>query len=94
MTAQDPKKPYYDPKDADPENPKWSVVHVEFRRKFKHPVTLHELKELVKENPVLADMDLLGKGRLSVGKVSKDEWEFIMDLVEEREKDSSVKEEA
>lgn len=60
---------------------------MEFRRKFKHPVTLHELKDLVKEIKVLANMDLLGKGRLSVGKVSKDEWDFIMELVEKKEKE-------
>ena len=41
----------------------------------------------MKENKVLADMDLLGKGRLSVGKVSKEEWDFIMDLVGKREKE-------
>lgn len=83
LTAQDSKKPYYDPKDNDPENPKWSVVHVKFRRKFQNPVTLSELKEMVKANSnhVLKNMDLLGKGRLSVGKVSKKEWDFIMDLV-------------
>lgn len=86
FTAQDPKKPYYDQKDNDPENPKWSVVHVEFRRKFKKPVTLSELKEMVKGgNKILANMDLLGKGRLSVGKVSKKEWEFIMELVRKKD---------
>lgn len=91
LTAQDPKKPYYDPKDADPENPKWSVVHVEFRRKFKHPLTLHELKDLAKTNPALEKMDLLGKGRLSVGKVSKEEWDFIMEILEKREQEPDVK---
>lgn len=91
MTAQDPKKPYFDPKDADSENPKWSVVHVEFKRKFKYALTLHELKDLAKSNPVLAKMDLLSKGRLSVGKVSKDEWESIMDILEKREKEGEVK---
>ena len=87
LTAQDPKKPYYDPKDNDPENPKWSVVHVEFRRKFQHPVTLSELKEMGKANSnhVLKNMDLLGKGRLSVGKVSKKEWDFIMHLVDKKD---------
>lgn len=89
LTAQDPKKPYYDPKDNDPENPKWSVVHVEFRRKFKEPVTLSELKEMVKANSnhVLKNMDLLGRGRLSVGKVSKKEWDFIMNLIEKNDQE-------
>lgn len=58
---------------------------MEFRRKFKYPVTLHELKELAKNNQVLKAMDLLGKARLSVGKVTKEEWEFIMGLVEKKE---------
>lgn len=93
-TAQDSKKPYYDPKDNDPENPKWSVVHVEFRRKFRNPVTLSELKEMVKGgNKVLANMDLLGKGRLSVGKVSKNEWDFVMDLVKKKDEEELKNEE-
>ncbi|KFY70419.1 hypothetical protein V499_09183 [Pseudogymnoascus sp. VKM F-103] len=40
LTAQDPKAAYYDPKDTDPSNPRWSVVHVEFREKFSNPLTL------------------------------------------------------
>ena len=85
VTAQDLRKPYYDDKDRDPDNPKWSVVHVKFKRKFKFPVTLHELKDLAKDNEIVAGMDLLSKGRLSVGKVSKEEWELIMALVEAKE---------
>ena len=62
-------------------------MHVEYRRKFEKPVSLSELKEMVKanNNHVLKDMDLLGKGRLSVGKVSKKEWDFIMGLVAKKD---------
>ncbi|KAL5354052.1 hypothetical protein ACLOAV_000137 [Pseudogymnoascus australis] len=46
FTAQDPKAAYYDPKDKDPANPRWSVVHVVFREKFANPLTLRELKDM------------------------------------------------
>lgn len=85
LTAHNPKAAYYDPKD-DPENPKWSVVHVEYRREFKPEavVGLQELKKFGQEGP-LQGMQLLRQSRLSVSKVSQAEWAFIMGLVEERE---------
>ena len=87
LTARDPGKSYYDPKDTDPESPKWSIVKVELRRKFRVTVTLSELKEVVKteEGEVLKNMDLLSLGRLSVGKVRKSEWEFIMGMIQRKE---------
>jgi predicted RNA-binding protein with PUA-like domain len=83
MSAQDPQAAYYDPKDKDPENPRWSVVHVEFRRKFREMVSLREIKEC-KE---LESMMLRRQSRLSVSKVSEEEWKYIMNWAERKEKE-------
>jgi len=85
LSAQDPDATYYDPKDTDPANPKWSVVHVEFRRKFKHPITLKELRDFAATGKELGNMQILKQSRLSVSKVSKVEWEFLLKISEEKE---------
>lgn len=54
----------------------WSVVDVEFLQKFKQPITLGE----VKQHPELANMELLRLSRLSVQKVSKQEFDYILKL--------------
>ncbi|GAB7353692.1 hypothetical protein MBLNU459_g4096t1 [Dothideomycetes sp. NU459] len=79
-SAFDTQAPYYDPK-SDPNKPKWMLVHVKFVRKFAEKVTLKELQSYSKTNGVLEGMDLLNRGRLSVGKVSQAQWKFIMGLV-------------
>jgi len=86
LTAQDPSAPYYDPKDI-PDNPKWSIVRVEFRRKLKEPITLKELREYATVGP-LANMQMLKQTRLSVSKVGTEEWKFLIGVVEEREGDT------
>lgn len=58
-------------------------MHVEFRARFPKIITLKELNEYKKQTgSVLADMQTLRLSRLSVSKVTKEEWEFIMGLVE------------
>jgi predicted RNA-binding protein with PUA-like domain len=75
-TAFDPECKYYDPK-SDPDNPRWYMVDVRFKRKLKRTITLHELKP----HPQLADMPLLRKGnRLSVMPVDEAHWKFILAL--------------
>lgn len=86
MTAQDPDAAYHDPKDSDPANPRWSVVHVEFREKFANPLTLHELKEMQAGSKEIASLQLLKQSRLSVSAVSEGEWEFLRAVIAEREK--------
>lgn len=85
VSAQDPKAPYYDPKDLEVSNPKWSVVHVEFRRKLKEPITLKELREFATKGGPLENMQMLKQSRLSVSGVSREEWNFLMGIIEERE---------
>ncbi|KAK3951356.1 PUA-like domain-containing protein [Pseudoneurospora amorphoporcata] len=82
-TALDPKAAYYDPraKKAVTEgkgNP-WSLVHVEFREKFRKEIGLAELREWGRAGGPLEGMELLRMGRLSVCKVREAEWEFLMD---------------
>ncbi|KFX86595.1 hypothetical protein O988_09481, partial [Pseudogymnoascus sp. VKM F-3808] len=81
-TAQDPKAAYHDPKDTDPSNPRWSVVHVSFREKFAKPLTLHEMKTLQREGcKEIQGLQLLTQSRLSVSKVSAKEWEFLNEVI-------------
>ena len=54
----------------------WVVVDVAFVRKFKTPITLAEIKQ----DKVLANMDLLRLSRLSVQSVRKEEYEHIVGL--------------
>lgn len=80
-SAFDPEHPYYDPK-SDAENPKWSLVHVEFRQKFPALIKLKELHKFAKPGGVLENMQTLRQTRLSVSKISKKEWDFVLCLVE------------
>jgi predicted RNA-binding protein with PUA-like domain len=54
----------------------WVVVDVAFVKKFKTPVTLPQIKQ----DPALANMDLLRLSRLSVQSVRKEEYEHILGL--------------
>lgn len=75
-TAFDSQDPHFDPK-SDPDAPRWYLVDVKFKRKFKRTISLAELKECEE----LAGMRLLQRGnRLSVMPVTDEEWEFIVGL--------------
>ncbi|QSZ31424.1 hypothetical protein DSL72_000989 [Monilinia vaccinii-corymbosi] len=78
LSAHDPKAAYYDPKSS-PDDPKWSVVHVKFRQKLKTPITLKEIKAWFEERGnALNNMQMLKLARLSVSKVSSEEWRFLV----------------
>ncbi|KAL2055842.1 hypothetical protein ABVK25_004086 [Lepraria finkii] len=83
-SAFDPEHPYYDEK-SDREKPKWCLVHVEFRQKFVEIIKLKELQRNAKEGGVLENMQVLKQSRLSVSKVTKEEWIFITSLVDVEE---------
>ena len=75
-TAFEPQQKYYDPKSL-PDNPRWYMVDIKFKRKFKRTITLQELKNYAQ----LTEMPLLRKGnRLSVMPVGKKQWDFIIKL--------------
>lgn len=75
-TQFDKKSKYYDPK-ATEEKPRWFLVDLKFKKKFKRLVSLEEMKEKLE----LSEMKLVQKGnRLSIMPVTKDEWNFICAL--------------
>ena len=76
FTALDPASDYFDPKSSN-ENPRWWMVDVAYARKFARIITLRELKQ----HPQLSNMVILRRGnRLSITPVTKNEWEFILEL--------------
>lgn len=89
-TAFDEAHPYYDEK-SDRASPRWCVVHVEFRQKFTELIKLKELQKYAKDGGTLEKMQMLRQSRLSVSKVSKKEWDFILGLVEEEVKPEIAK---
>jgi predicted RNA-binding protein with PUA-like domain len=87
-TAFDPKDPYYDAK-SDKEKPKWYCVSVEFVKKFDKVVDLHTLKSHATNGGKLENMQLVTNSRLSVSRVSRDEWEFVLALAEKKDDEES-----
>ncbi|QGA20289.1 hypothetical protein EYB26_007991 [Talaromyces marneffei] len=83
-SAFDPAHPYYDEKSSR-ENPKWECVHVEFRRKFDQTLTLETLKSYGFPGQPLENMQTLRQSRVSVSRVSPQEWNFIMGLIDKQE---------
>jgi predicted RNA-binding protein with PUA-like domain len=78
-TAFDAKQKYYDAKST-PDNPRWMMVDVKFKKKFKHNVSLSALKEQKK----LSKMRLVQRGnRLSILPVTVSEWQFILKMAGE-----------
>ena len=77
FTSFDKKSKYYDPKSSE-ENPRWFMVDIKYKKKFKEIISLDTLKEM----KALKDMALVRKGnRLSIMPVSKKEWDAILDKV-------------
>ncbi len=76
FTAFDSQHRYFDPK-SDPDNPRWFLVDVKLKRKFKETIPLSFLRE----QTALKDMKILQRGcRLSITPVAKKEWNFILTL--------------
>tara|TARA_B100000925_G_scaffold290088_1_gene274472 strand:+ start:12697 stop:13149 length:453 start_codon:yes stop_codon:yes gene_type:complete len=74
--AWDKKSKYYDPK-SPKENPRWMMVEIRFKKKFKEILSLAELKE----TKGLEDMLILRKGnRLSITPVEKKHYEQIIGM--------------
>ena len=70
---------YFDAK-SDPDNPRWLMVDVRFKKKFKNPVTLQSIKAQKK----LSNMRLVQRGnRLSILPVTPVEWRHILKMADE-----------
>lgn len=69
----DKKSKYYDDKSS-PENPRWLMVDVRYKKAFKKPVTLQELKG----EKSLTDMRVVQRGqRLSIQPVEKKHFDKV-----------------
>ena len=76
-TAFDPGEKHFDPK-SDPQNPRWLMVDVRYKRKTKRLISLSEIKQYPDQ---LDGFALIRRGnRLSVMPVSKEHWDFILSL--------------
>lgn len=76
LTALDPKSKYYDPK-ATPEDPRWSLVDVEYVEHFPQLLSLDELRAA----KGLESMLVTRKGnRLSITPVDPKEWKVVLKL--------------
>lgn len=72
----DKKSEYFDPK-ATKEKPIWFCVEVAFVEKFKHHLSLAEIKN----DPTLKDMLVIKRGqRLSIQPVSQKDFDYICSL--------------
>jgi len=71
-TQFDKKGHYYDEK-SKKEDPRWSLVDVEFVARFPRRVSLDD----VKSEKALADMELVRYGRLSVQSVTKAQFDRV-----------------
>lgn len=83
-TAFDKKDPYYDAK-SDREKPKWYCVGVDFVKKFDDVVDLATIKSHAGSGGELEGMQLVTNSRLSVCRVRKEEWDFILGLAGEKD---------
>ncbi|WEW59219.1 hypothetical protein PRK78_004688 [Emydomyces testavorans] len=89
-TAFDPAHPYYDEKSTR-DNPKWEVVHVQFKSRFKQLITLAELKSYANPGGALENLQMLKQSRLSVSSVTPKQWKYIMSLAQEEEHNAEWK---
>lgn len=71
------KESYQDPTT---ENKNWVVVDIKPVKKLKRPVSLAEIKTVA----TLENMELVKNTRLSVQKVSKQEWDIILKMSNEK----------
>ncbi|MEI6206342.1 MAG: EVE domain-containing protein [Desulfuromonadales bacterium] len=76
-TALNPNGEHFDPKSSIA-NPIWYMVDVRYLESLPKPVTL----EKIKSNPLLAEMPLVKRSRLSIQPVSTEEWCIILGLGE------------
>lgn len=75
-SAFDPKDHHFDPRSTE-EKPLWYCVDVTLAERFRHIVTLSELRRHV----ALKDMFILRRGnRLSITPVSAKDWQYILKL--------------
>ncbi|XP_033832751.1 thymocyte nuclear protein 1 [Periophthalmus magnuspinnatus] len=82
-TQFDKKDVHYDAS-SKPENPKWSMVDVQYQRMMKRYLPLSELKKYYHQHSAkggpLKNLALFTRARLSVQPLTKEEYDFILSL--------------
>ncbi len=72
-TALNPEGEHFDPKSST-DKPLWYMVDLRYLEELPKAVTLEEIKC----NPLLEDMPLVKRSRLSIQPVSEDQWRMIL----------------
>jgi len=81
-TALDSTDKHFDAA-SDPDNPRWYMVDVRYKRKLARQISLKELRQY--KDDELQDLALLRRGnRLSVIPVSAEQWNFIVGLEQQK----------
>ncbi|XP_069894434.1 thymocyte nuclear protein 1 isoform X1 [Dipodomys merriami] len=84
-TQFDKNNPHYDPSSKE-DNPKWSMVDVQFVRMMKRFISLAELKTYHQTHKTtggpLKNMALFTRQRLSIQPLTQEEFDFILSLEE------------
>lgn len=74
-TALNPNAEHFDPR-ASVDNPIWYMVDIRYLAPLQRIVTL----ESIKQNPLLTDMPLVKRSRLSIQPVTESEWLIIVTM--------------
>lgn len=74
-TALDPGADHFDPK-ASQDNPIWYMVDVRADQPLPHGVTL----ATIRQHPLLADMPLVNRSRLSIQPLTADQFRILLQL--------------
>jgi len=76
-TQFDPDSKYFDPK-SDPDDPRWILVDVKYKRHLKRVLSLSEIKDHAE---ALGDFALTRRGnRLSIMPVSAEQWDYLLGM--------------
>ena len=76
-TQFDPDSKYYDPK-SDPDEPRWILIDVKYKRHLKRVLSLAEIKDHAE---ALGDFALTRKGnRLSIMPVAAEQWDYLLGM--------------
>ncbi|WP_376691320.1 EVE domain-containing protein [Wenzhouxiangella sp. EGI_FJ10409] len=76
-TQFDPDSKYHDPK-SDPDDPRWMLVDIKYKRHTKRTLSLREIKD---HADALDGLQLIKRGnRLSVMPIDKGHWDYILGM--------------
>ena len=91
-TCFDEKSKYFDAKSTT-ENPRWDCVTVGFLKEFDQMLTLQEIKDVfdaAEEGSPMKELALLRRNRLSVTRVTGEQWKIIHNLIDDKIKHNKL----